>query len=169
MYQHSHPPRSAIPKVIGILMIIFASLGLLGGLIGLAGGGGEMGSLMRDVPELRSYRTIELLINVLGLGISALHLYAGVRCIGYKANAPSLARSYAILAMVVTITNAILVFAWAKPILEGAMKGMPGGDIAVSLFGPIMVFTTIISLAWPILVLVLMTRPAAKAACVNEL
>jgi hypothetical protein len=174
MYQqqpmyHRQPARSAIPKVIGILMIIFASLGLFGSLIAFVSRGGGVDDMFRDVPELRTWNTISTFINVLGLGIGCLHLYTGLRCVGYKTNAPALAKAYAIVAIVVTITNAILVYAWAKPLLERAFGGMPGGGIAAGVFGPIMLFSTVISMAWPIVVLALMSRPAAKAACVNQL
>jgi len=166
MYQQ-HPVRSAIPKVMGILMIIFASLGLFGSLISLAGGGGNE-ELFREIPEYKTWHSIELLINALGLGIGALHLYAGVRAIGYKHNAPRLAVIYALVAMVVTIVNAILVFAWIKPILDRSFSQLGVSGMG-SVFGPIMIFTTLIALAWPTLVLILMTRPAAKAACVQQL
>jgi len=160
------PARSAIPKVMGILMIIFASLGLFGGLFGLLSSVAN-DALFREIPQYKTWHTIELLLNVTGLAIGALHLYTGVRAVGYKRNAPSFAVTYAITAMVVTLINAILVFAWIKPALEKSL-GEFGGDVG-AVFGPIMVFSTLIALAWPTLVLILMTRPAAKAACVNEL
>ncbi|MBA2544479.1 MAG: hypothetical protein H0V17_32855 [Deltaproteobacteria bacterium] len=170
MYQQQHypnqPQRSAIPKVIGILMIIFASLGLLGSLIGLAGGGGNQ-ELFRGIPEYKTWRTIELLLNVIGLAYGALHLYAGVRCVGYKANAPALAKTYAIVAMGVVLVNAILVFAWIKPLMDKALGEFGSG--AGTMFGGIMIFATLLGLAWPTIVLILMTRPAAKAACTAEL
>jgi hypothetical protein len=164
MYQHQ-PQRSAIPKVIGILMIIFASIGLLGGLLGLAGGGNA--DLFRGVPEYKTWRTVELLLTVVGLGIAGLELYAGVRALGYKSNAVRLAKTYAIIAMTVVIVNVILVFAWAKPMLVKAMGDL--GPQVSAIFGVVMIVISIFGLAWPTIVLILMTRPAAKAACTNEL
>ena len=74
--------RSGIPKVMGILMIIFASLGLLFGLIGLAGSGASAAGL-KDVPVFKTYSTISMILGVVGLGISGLHRFAGVRAVGY--------------------------------------------------------------------------------------
>lgn len=167
MYQQQ-APRSAIPKVIGILMIIFASLGLLGSLISVLGGGGN-DAMFRDIPELKTWHTIEKLMGAVGLAIGGLHLYTGVRAVGYKTNAPGFAVVYSLVAMVVVILNAVLVFAWIKPIMEKAFAGMPGGEMVSGMFGPIVIFTTLIGLAWPILVMILMTRPTAKAACINQL
>ncbi len=167
-YYQQMPQRSAIPKVIGILMIIFGALGILGGLIGLAGNGGLGGNeLFREVPELKTYRTIEMLTSVLSLGISILQLYAGVRAIGYKSNAIGLAKAYAITRIVAEITSVILVYVWMKPIMDEAFRdsGMNIGGV----MGGFMLIFTLIAVAWPIVVLVLMTRPAAKAACTGEL
>jgi hypothetical protein len=167
-YPNPHPQRTAIPKVIGILMIIFASLGLLGGLLGLAGGGNQ--ELFREVPGYKTWRTIELLLTVVGLAMGALHLYAGVRALGYKANAPGLCKAYAIVAMAMVVLNVILVFAWVKPMMEKAMGDMGGmGSSFGTAFGGIMIFMSLLGLAWPLIVLILMSRPSVKAACVNEL
>ena len=62
------PGRSGIPKVIGILMIIFGSLGILFGLIGL--GAGNSG--------FKTFDTMNLVFNLIGLGISVLHLVGGI-------------------------------------------------------------------------------------------
>lgn len=169
MYQQQHyphqPQRSAIPKVIGILMIIFASLGLLGSLIGLAGGGNR--EMFRAIPELKTWATIELLLNVIGLAYGAFHLYAGVRCLGYKSNAPKLAVVYGVVAIAMVLINLILVFAWVKPALDGMMGDLGPGFGAI--FGVAMIFGSLIGIAWPTIVMILMTRPSAKAACVNDL
>jgi hypothetical protein len=165
-YGYQQPPqRSAIPKVIGILMIIFGSLGILGGLIGLAGSG--LGGGFGEIPELKTINTIQKLESVVGLALSILQLYAGIRLIGYKSNALGMAKAYAIARMAFEIVSAILVYAWMKPIMDTAMKGS-GMDIG-GLMGGFVVIGMIIGLAWPIVVLALVTRPAAKAACVNEL
>lgn len=161
-YQPPMPQRSAIPKVIGILMIIFGSIGILGGLIGLAGNGGG-GDLFGDIPEYKTWRTIELLTGVLGLAISILQLYAGIRLVGYKAGALGLAKAYAIVRIVTEIAGAILIFAWVKPMLDQAMPGMGG------IMGVAMMIGLVFGLAWPIVVLALVTRPSAQAACNNQL
>src|SRR6185295_4728381 len=103
--------RSAIPKVMGILMIIFASLGLIGSLMGLVSNAGGRDAFAM-VPALKTWSTIELLFSLFGLGIGFLHLIAGAKAVAYKSAAPRLAVTYAIVAMVSTITHSILFYAW---------------------------------------------------------
>lgn len=152
--------RSSIPKVVGILMIIFGSLGLIGGLIGLAGNSAS-GDL-KDLPEWKTYMTMSMVFGVIGLGISALHVFGGIRAVGYKSNAPKLAMLYGLLNIVTQIAWGAIVFAWLKPAIAKA-----AGDAGAAIIGIGVMFGVIISIAWPIIVLSLMSRPAAKAACVN--
>jgi hypothetical protein len=152
--------RSSIPKVVGILMIIFASLGLLGGLIGLGGHSSSAG--LNDIPAWKTFNTLSMVVGVIGLGISVLHLIAGIRSVGYKANAPKLAMMYATVNIIVTLGWGIVVFAWLKPAIEKVAGGIGGAAIGVGVM-----FGVIISIAWPVIVLALMTRPAAKQACTN--
>ncbi len=152
--------RSAIPKVIGILMIIFGSLGLLSGLFGILGNsGGE--ELFGEDDAFRTFTRMSQLFNFVGIGVSCLHLIGGLKCVGYKESAPKLAVAYALLNMITSIIWGVIVYAWLKPMLDGVGNGM-GGFVGIA-----MLFGMVISLAWPIIVLSLMTRPAAKAACTN--
>jgi hypothetical protein len=151
--------RSGIPKVMGILMIIFASIGLLLSLIGLAGNSANA-SMAREIPQLKTWATLSMVFGVIGIGVSALHLFAGVRAVGYKANAPKLAVTYGIVNIANNLIQGILVFAWLKP----ALSKFPG---AAETMGAFLTIGIIIAIIWPTIVLVLMTRPAAKAACVN--
>jgi len=150
--------RSGIPKVMGILMIIFASLGLLFGLIGLAGNSGN--DAFKDVSAFKTLHTMQLIFGVIGLGISALHLVAGLSAVRYKANAPKLSVAYGALNIISTIAQLVIVYAWLKP----ALDKVPGAGAVV---GATMLFFGVLSVVWPIIVLALMTRPAAKAACTN--
>jgi hypothetical protein len=152
----------------GILMIIFASLGLLVGLIGL--GGKSMPDEFKDIHEFKTFASVSMIFTVIGLAISAIHLIAGVSSVRYKANAPKLASMYALINILATIANAIVVLAWLKPALQKAVDQAAGGhalfDVG-ALIGGMVVVGTIIGLIWPTLVLILMSRPAAKAACTN--
>jgi hypothetical protein len=161
MYPNPYAPqpgsrRSPIPKVIGILLIVFGSLGLLGGLIGLVGDNDMKHLLEGD--RLKTFTTITTVFTVIGLGVSFLQLMTGMSCVRYKSGAPGLAVIYGIITMVFQLANIVVVFTYLKPMLDG----IPG---AGAMFGIILIFTTIITMAWPIVVLALMTRPAAKAAC----
>jgi hypothetical protein len=160
--------RSAIPKVMGILMIIFSSLALLFGLIGLAKS--SIPPELKEIDAFKTFTTISLVFGVVGLGISVLHLLAGIKAVGYKAGAPKLATMYAIVSMAFTVVNVIVVMAWLKPAMVAAMEKEQHGIVMFdigALVGVMVIIGTVINLAYATLVLVLMTRPAAKAACVN--
>lgn len=160
-FQPYPPQRSAIPKVMGILMIIFASLGLLGTLKTLVGSS-VPAEAYDFIPELKTWRTVELLTSLLGLGVGALHLLAGVRAVAYRDVAPKLATAYAAASIVSTLVGSTLVYVYLRPMLSSMM-----GDMA-SVVGPTMIVTSLVTLTWPVIVLILMTRPAARAACVNQ-
>ena len=164
MYQQQ-AQRSGIRKVIGILMIVFASLGLLGGLIGLAGGNGGAG--LEQVPEYKRFMTMSMVATIVGLAISALHLAAGMSAVRYKQSAPKLAMAYGWVNIVVTVSWAVVVYAWVKPAMERAMEHSGMGSAVGAIVGFSVIFGTLIGTAWPIIVLALMSRPAAKAACTN--
>jgi hypothetical protein len=158
------PPDSKIPKVVGILMIVFGSLGLLSSVIALASGG-MRGEMVARVPDLKPWNTVTLLLSTVGLAISVLHLYVGVRALNYKWNAPRLAVVYAAASVTLTALNTILLLAWGKPLVERAMLEQPGGELATAMFGPLLAISIAVTVAWCALVAFLMTRPAAKAAC----
>jgi hypothetical protein len=165
------PKRSPIPKVIGILMIIFGGLGILGGLWSLlmssamsgfssfghhsygAFGGGDTDGF----DAVSRFTTFSKFTAFLGLGIAVTQLMAGIALVGYKAKGIKLAVAYAIANMVISVISAIIVFAVLKP----AMSRYGFGELV----GIGMMLGTVISLAWPIVVLALVNRPAAKAAC----
>jgi len=157
--------RSGIPKVMGILMIIFASLGLIGSLLALAGGSGSAAA-SEGVPALKTWATLSLVFSVVGLGVSGLHLFAGVRAVGYKANAPKLAMTYGLINIISNVVQLVLIFAWIKPAIAKAADH-PGARAAADLVGGFTLILTIIAVIWPTLVLILMSRPGAKASCTN--
>lgn len=150
--------RSGTPKVMGILMIIFASLGLLGSLMGLVGGGISDASGAGEVHDaVKTFNTMSMIFSLVGLGVSALHLVAGVNAVKYKAGAPKLSMMYGVIAIASQVLQGIIVFVWLKPKM-GPAANLIGGFLLISI-----IFASI----WPILVLVLMSRPGSKAACTN--
>ena len=87
--------RSAIPKVIGILMIIFGSLGILGGILG-------MFDIVKDPPAFRhvaewqSWKSISHVLAGIGAVFATFELIVGIQALGYKPRAPKLAVIYAL-------------------------------------------------------------------------
>jgi hypothetical protein len=137
---------------------------MLGGLIGMIDLAGDPPQL-RHVAEWQSWKSISHVLSAIGIAMGGFELYVGLRALGYKANAPALAVVYAIVSMVLRLVEAVIVFAWAKPAIERAMDSRLGGEMIGSVFGFAMVIGTMLGMAWPIIVLVLMTRPAARRAC----
>lgn len=157
---HAGGGRSGIPKVMGILMIVFASLGLLFTLIG-AGGPSDTGGLESELlDKLKLFANIDLIV---GLLIGILHLVAGIMSVRYKTNGPKLAIIYGISKIVWTVLSLVLVYAWLIPAMD--KLGAPGS--VKSVFAGMFVVIGIINIIWPVIVLSLMTRPKAKAACTN--
>ena len=151
--------RSGTPKVMGILMIVFACLGLLTTLASF--GGQDVSELGPEWQEkfssVNSYLTV---LSVVGLALGVLHLIAGIAAVGYKRNAPKLAKIYALTALANVLIGMIITYSLLKPLLDemGGLGGAVGGMVIVfSLIGAI----------WPVLVLVLMGGEKSKAACTN--
>jgi len=85
----------------------------------------------------------------------------------YKQSAPKLAMAYGWVNIITTIAWSVVVYAWLKPAMEKAMEGSGMGSAIGAIIGFSVIFGTLIGTAWPIIVLALMSRPAAKAACSN--
>jgi hypothetical protein len=172
-YPPPGPKRSAIPKVIGILMIIFGSFAVLGGLMNLAGAGGmgdlnnnpafrsgdsDMDTIKAAVDRLESFNRISGLI---GLAMGLFELFTGIAAVKYKRNAPKMAVTFGAVNIAQVVLTMVLFYAWLSPVLDKApsmVKSMVGlGFFIGAVFG----------CAWPIIILALMTRPKAKEACVN--
>lgn len=165
------PRRSAIPKVMGILMIVFGSIGILGAFISLALKGR---SEFSHVPEWQTVETISLYMALLvALPMAAFQLTTGIISVKYKASAPKVATILAIAKMVMTVVEMIVTYKYTMAALEvvfgerGRLDSFVRSTMETSMkIG--MVFGGIVGLAWPILILILMNRPAAKAACMYK-
>lgn len=169
-YGYARPPqRSAIPKVIGILMIIFGSFGILSGLINMAGGFGN-DAILRGLPEYQTLKSLNLVLGLVSLGQGVFQLYAGIRCVGYKANAPTLAKAYAILGMVIVVVNIVITMVIISPMMERAFAGLGGSMKGMgSAIGGFTMILSLLGFAWPIVILALMSKQTAKDACKGQL
>jgi hypothetical protein len=151
--------RSAIPKVVGILMIVFASLGLLQSVISMIQA--ELVGETFHGHEMQTFAHVSLVFGLLDLGIGVLHLAAGLRSVGYKESAPRLTMLYGVLKIVTTIGLLVVTYAFMRRALTGA------DDTESAIVGFGFIVAGIFYMAWPIVAMSLMSRPSAKAACVN--
>lgn len=166
--------RSAIPKVMGILMIIFGSLGLLSALSNLGSSGfDQLQATVPDAPlagleEVKHAERIMRIIGLVGLPISGLHIFAGIRAAAYKANGPRLSLLYAVIAALHTTVSTLLAYVVLVPAVDAmtsAVGGDPAGGVMQSSMPFFLIVGAVIGLSWPVLVGVLMSRPATRAAC----
>lgn len=143
-------PKSAIPKVVGILMIVFASLGLLWS-------GVTILQAMAAASAVGRGGGVAIVFMIIDLCVGMLHLTAGLRAVSYKQSAPGLAMAYGWIKIIMTIATLMIMYG-----LMGRVGGGEGGMMA-----GIFLLVAIVLLAWPIVVLALMSRPQARASCVN--
>jgi uncharacterized membrane protein YidH (DUF202 family) len=143
----------------GILMIIFASLGLLATLASF--GGQDVSQLGAEWEEkFSTVNTYLTVLSIVGLGLGILHLMTGIAAVRYKVNAPKLAKIYGITALLNVVVGMVVTYALLKPLMDE----LPG--IGSALGGMVVIFS-LIGAVWPILVLALMSGGRAKEACIN--
>jgi hypothetical protein len=171
------PRRSAIPKVIGILMIIFGSFGILGALVGSMLSGvfdGDMRMIERQAPELYSavkdMQSFETTMRMVGFPLAVIELVGGIMCLKYHPKAPTVAVIYAVISGLVTLINTVVVYSVFKPAVSKAIEiGGSGARVVGEAFSFGMtiglIFGALLTIAWCLVVGILMSRPAAKAAC----
>jgi hypothetical protein len=148
------PRRSGIPRVIGILALVFCGIGLLVNCAMYAGMRGDARTF-GVFEELGFYGTWITISFVFGFLVFALHLVAGIAATAYKRSAPALITAYAVLA-IASVVGDMLVVTFAFP---DALQPYQA-DLGQSRLG-----LAVIALPWPIVALVLMNLRGAKRAC----
>lgn len=150
--------RSSIPRVVGILAIIFASIGLLSAALWVFG----------PLADLSRWNTTHAWSGVqswlfawggLSVGVFVLHLIAGIFATMYRPSAPRLVTWYAIAALLLAALDAILVVTLAPS----------GGPHHAALWDSVSLMHLIHSAfaaPWPIVAVLLMNTTGAKRACV---
>jgi len=159
--QQPEQRRSSIPKVIGILMIIFGSLGLVFSLISFGMHNNFDDPSVKEAfgDKLSSIKTYDSFEKIMGLAISTLHLFAGIWAVMYKRAAPILAISYAVIKILMVVLSIVMFYSWMAPLLDKGPKEMKTAmGIGILLGG-------VIGMSWPVVIWALMSRPAARAAC----
>jgi hypothetical protein len=152
---HSLRPkkRSAIPKVLGILAIVFSVFGLLFAVVQTFGTYSDIEEVFLDSSELGTFATWIPAYLVFAVIVFGLHLTAGIFSIRYSSRAIKWMNAYAVFAILLALAN-IAITATTYP---EALKISDGhaGRIVLDVF----------ALPWPIIVLSLMNLRSVHLAC----
>lgn len=151
-YPQTTPRRSAIPRVVGILAIIFACVGAGFSVIFTLG---PLSDIRRwsDAESLGFVVTWLYLWAAISFALFALHLVGGVMACSYRAIGLRLLTAYAVAAIALVIIDVILMNGYVS-----------NGRLYDSLTMPRTVFA-LFALPWPVVVLALVNNGRAKRAC----
>jgi hypothetical protein len=132
--------------VVGVLMIVLASIGLMATAVNLHGA-------TRDqvIAVSPSFAKMTVMIGVLDGLVGLMQLTAGIAAVRYRRGAPDRAVTYALARILLTVGTAVALIMFA----HRELGALDGGFIAAAS----------VMTAWPIIVIALMTRPAARDAC----
>jgi hypothetical protein len=166
-YGHSYPPgRPATPRVVGILGLIFAVIGLGSSLLFTFGPLSDLQRAQRrveyalshlpdtgrpDVGAITSWLYAWLAVSVV---LFAVHLAGSILAIAYKRAAPKLLTGYAVGAIILLVIDLVMVQFYVP-------KGF-------YLDGSVTISHTVysgIALIWPVLVLALINTRKSREAC----
>lgn len=153
------PPRSAIPKVIGILAIIFCVFGLLGALAMWVGPEDDMRRLDVTKESLGGFGTWMSVSFVFSLALFAVHLTAGIQAVRYAPSAPRWMLIYGVVAIVLVVAD-IFVSLAAFPDGAGHERRMLREELVMPRIG-----LAVFALPWPIIALILMNVRPARVSC----
>jgi hypothetical protein len=147
------------PKVIGIISIVFAGLGLICTPIGLAtreAAGPAGAEAMEGAPPW--YATYQTASALAGIVVAAILLVAGILLCKRRPAGRTMHITYAILNIVVAVGNVI-----AAASAVGQMDSGPAGAAPFKgVFIGGIVIGLVIGLAYPIFILVWFTRPKVR-------
>lgn len=150
--------RSSIPRVVGILAIIFASIGLCSAVLWVFGPLDDL-SRWNTTHQWSAVRSWLLVWGGLSVVVFVLHLVAGIFAVMYRPSAPRLVTWYAIAALLLAALDALLVATLAP---SSGPHHMALWD-SVSL--PHLIHSALAA-PWPIVAGLLMNTTGAKRACV---
>jgi hypothetical protein len=150
------PRRSSIPRVIGILAIVFAGLGILGSLAITLGVDEDMrkyGGTREAFGEFGTWTAVYLWLAAV---LFAVHLTAGIQSVRYAASAPLWMTIYGALAIALVVLD-IAVSVATFPHLASQQIWE---DLVYPRIG-----LAVLALPWPIVALVMMNQRSARLAC----
>ena len=150
--------RSGVPRVVGILAIVFSGIGLIATAIWTFG---PLDDVSRwDHAHLWASARVWLIVwGGLSAGVFALHLVAGILAVRYRPSAPRAVTVYAIAAILLAVADLVLVCVLAP---DG---GAHHHAIHYSVTD-MHIAHAILALPWPILALILIHLPASRRSCV---
>ena len=146
----TRPPRSSVPMVMGVLMIVFASIGLVVTAVNLY-------AATRD-PLVARFPTIAKLTVMLGILeaiVGFMQLGAGIACVRYRRNAPERAIGYGIARIALTLGTIVAMMMLLRPAVDSGQRA----------FTPLYVTGAALVITWAIIIIALLSRPSAKASC----
>jgi hypothetical protein len=157
--QYRPPPqRSAIPRVVGILAIVFCVLGLLMSLGATLGPKDDLELWEVTTDQLGFFGTWLDIYLVLSVGVFALHLAGGIAAVAYKRSGPPLITIYAIVAILLSVVDVVVALTSVPESI-----GWVRGDLIAPRIG-----IAVLALPWPIVAVVLMNLRGAKRACGHD-
>jgi hypothetical protein len=151
--------RSSIPKVIGILAIVFSSLGLLGSLAVTFGMEDDMRKYDVTRELLGGFGTWMMIYMVLGLALFGVHLAAGILSVKYSSGAPSWMTFYGIAALALVVADVAVSIA-TFPKGHGY-----GHKVVYEAFVYPRLGLAVLAVPWPIIALVMMNQRSARMSC----
>jgi hypothetical protein len=144
----SPAPRSPIPIVVGVLMIVLASIGLVATAVNLHGATSH-----RLIAASPSFAKLTVMITILDALVGLMHLTAGIAAVRYRRGAPERAITYAFARILLTMGSTLALVMFSRHEL-GSSTATSGLVVLAGLMT-----------VWPVVVIALMTRPSARAAC----
>jgi hypothetical protein len=156
------PLRSAIPRVVGILAIVFSCIGALfavlmhfGPLADLESWGvtGQAGSLV-------SWMWGSLALSA---AVFVLHLVGGIAAVTYRPSAPRLLTAYAILALLLAVADIILSNALVPSYIDFGNRYVTVHTLRESMMARSVL--EVMAVPWPIVALILINLGGSRQAC----
>ncbi len=158
------PPRSAIPRVIGVLAIVFSCFGLIGSAIWALGPLSDLDRLehwagVTGLGPITAWLWIWFGLSIL---IFLLHLIAGILAVQYKRSGLTLMAIYGIGAIVLGVADLVLVYLL---IPERYHRNSQNVDDVWFTAGVMHIIFEVMALPWPIIAFFLARSAKARKAC----
>jgi len=157
MYAYG-PQRSAIPRVVGILALVFAPIGIFFSLVFVAGPVGDHSSVPSEWTALVTWLWVTFVASIVLFG---LHLTGGILAVMYKRAAPLLMSLYGILGILLALGRVAVPFALMP-------KDVGGHSSLMEDFVYMQIGYGVLAVIWPIIALALMNTRSSKTACSGQ-